>query len=71
MTTDPVSAARPPASPCIGICLIDPSSGYCRGCLRNIAEIATWYEASAAEKHAILARIAQRKQPDKVPATEA
>jgi len=39
-----------PASPCVGICLLDPSTGYCRGCLRSVAEIAGWYEASAAEK---------------------
>jgi hypothetical protein len=46
-----------PPSPCIGICLIDPATRRCRGCLRDIAEIAIWYRASAAEKRAILARV--------------
>jgi predicted Fe-S protein YdhL (DUF1289 family) len=49
-----------PASPCVGICLLDPATSYCRGCLRSVAEIASWYEASTTEKHAILARLDQR-----------
>jgi hypothetical protein len=56
---DPVEPA--PLSPCIGICLIAPATRRCRGCLRDIAEIAIWYQASAAEKRAILARIAARR----------
>jgi len=50
-----------PASPCVGICLLDPATGLCRGCLRTVAEIASWYEASTAEKRAILARLDQRR----------
>jgi predicted Fe-S protein YdhL (DUF1289 family) len=65
MGTDPASSERVPASPCIGICLVDPATGQCRGCLRNVAEIATWYEASAAEKRTILGRIAERSRLDK------
>lgn len=52
---------REPASPCIGICLVDPASRWCRGCLRTIDEIAMWYAASPADKHAILERIAVRR----------
>jgi predicted Fe-S protein YdhL (DUF1289 family) len=51
-----------PASPCVGICLLDPATGYCRGCLRSVAEIAAWYEAGAAEKRAILGRLDQRRR---------
>lgn len=51
----------PPASPCLGICLMDPTTRMCRGCLRTIDEIRAWYEASAAEKRAILARLDQRR----------
>jgi uncharacterized protein len=58
---DPVAAEPVPPSPCIGICLIDPATRRCLGCLRDIAEIATWYEANAAEKRAILARIVARR----------
>jgi uncharacterized protein len=51
-----------PASPCLGICLMDPATRMCRGCLRTIDEIRAWYEASAAEKHAILARLDARRR---------
>lgn len=52
---------RDPVSPCVGICLMDPATRLCRGCLRSVAEIAAWYEASAAEKHKILAQVAARR----------
>ena len=56
-------AAEPdPASPCLGICLMDPATRMCRHCLRTIAEIAGWYDASPAEKRAILARLAVRRE---------
>jgi hypothetical protein len=61
MTADPHAADRAPPSPCIGICLVDPATRRCRGCLRDIDEIATWYQANASEKRAILARIAMRR----------
>ena len=40
---------------------MDPATRTCRGCLRTIDEIRTWYEASAAEKHAILERLETRR----------
>ena len=52
---------RTPASPCLGICLMDPKTRQCRGCLRTVEEIAAWYEASAAEKRAILAALEARR----------
>ncbi len=51
-----------PVSPWVGICLLDPATGYCRGCLRSVAEIAKWYEASTAEKRAILVRLDRRRR---------
>jgi predicted Fe-S protein YdhL (DUF1289 family) len=54
-------AGSNPASPCIGICLMDPATRTCRGCLRTIDEIAGWYAASATEKRALLARLAARR----------
>ena len=56
-----------PASPCLGICLMDPRTRTCRGCLRTIEEIAGWYTASNAEKRAILARLDQRRAAARVP----
>jgi predicted Fe-S protein YdhL (DUF1289 family) len=57
----PAANDRAPVSPCVGICLMDPSTKMCRGCLRTIDEIAGWYEASVAEKRDILARLAVRR----------
>jgi predicted Fe-S protein YdhL (DUF1289 family) len=59
MPADPVAD---PASPCLGICLMDPATRMCHGCLRTIAEIAAWYDATSAEKHTILARLAARRE---------
>jgi uncharacterized protein len=61
MPGEPDAAECPLPSPCIGICLVDPASRRCRGCLRSLDEIATWYTANATEKRAILVRIAARR----------
>jgi predicted Fe-S protein YdhL (DUF1289 family) len=55
-------AASNPASPCVGICLMDPATRTCRGCLRTIDEIAGWYDASIPEKQTILGRLAARRR---------
>jgi hypothetical protein len=56
------AAGPAPVSPCLGICLMDPRTRTCRGCLRTIEEIAGWYDATPAEKRAILARLAERRR---------
>lgn len=56
------SSEAQPASPCLGICLMDPATRMCRGCLRTVEEIRAWYEASAAEKRAILGRLELRRR---------
>jgi predicted Fe-S protein YdhL (DUF1289 family) len=50
------------ASPCIGLCRIDPHSGYCAGCARMAAEIASWTSASDGEKLRILAELPMRRE---------
>ncbi|MGE5269749.1 MAG: DUF1289 domain-containing protein [Thiohalocapsa sp.] len=55
------AAEQSPPSPCLGICLMDPATRMCRGCLRTIEEIAGWYDASPAEKRAILACLSARR----------
>ena len=50
-----------PYSPCLGICLMDPATRMCRFCLRTIDEIRGWYEATAADKRAILDRLEVRR----------
>lgn len=49
------------ASPCLGICIVDPATRQCRGCLRTVDEIAAWYEATPAEKRALLETLAARR----------
>ena len=61
MAADLTSEGPSPPSPCLGICLMDPATRTCRGCLRTIAEIAAWHDASAAEKRRILQRLASRR----------
>ncbi len=45
------------ASPCIGVCRLDPRTQICVGCGRRIAEIAAWPSLSAEERRAIVARL--------------
>ncbi len=55
-----VLASGPP-SPCISICQIDESTGYCIGCWRTIDEIRDWIILPPGERHAVLARLAGRR----------
>ncbi len=48
-------------SPCINLCRMSPTSGYCEGCLRSIAEITEWGRADDGRKRAILQEVARRK----------
>ena len=49
------------ASPCINVCKMNQSTGWCEGCRRTIEEIAAWSSYSAAQKRAVLARLPARK----------
>jgi predicted Fe-S protein YdhL (DUF1289 family) len=50
-----------PPSPCLGVCIMDPRTRQCRGCLRTVEQIARWYEASTAEKRALIAMLETRR----------
>ena len=41
-------------SPCIKICVIEPSTGLCEGCSRTLSEIAQWPALTASERRRIL-----------------
>ena len=56
-------------SPCVDVCRIEAGTGLCAGCWRSLEEIAAWRDAGAAEKRAILERVAARKGAA-VPATD-
>jgi predicted Fe-S protein YdhL (DUF1289 family) len=61
--TPPHPVADEPASPCIGVCRLDPAGSFCVGCGRTLDEIARWPRADAREKRAILDRLAARRRP--------
>ena len=55
-----MSTEQHPPSPCNDVCIMDPESGYCRGCLRTIEEIVEWPVLDAEEKRRILEKVRQR-----------
>lgn len=48
-------------SPCVNVCQMDPQTGFCRGCLRTIDEIAGWMDYSVTEKLEVLERLDERR----------
>jgi predicted Fe-S protein YdhL (DUF1289 family) len=39
---------------------MDPRTGLCFGCGRTLPEIASWHRLDSAERHAVMAGLAQR-----------
>ncbi len=50
-----------PGSPCTSVCRIEPTTGWCEGCMRTIDEIAAWGTMSVADKRRVWADLAQRR----------
>ena len=48
-------------SPCISVCQLDSTSGFCTGCFRTRDEIAIWGRADSATRLAILDAIRERR----------
>jgi predicted Fe-S protein YdhL (DUF1289 family) len=42
------------ASPCTGVCRLDPATGFCEGCRRTIDEIASWSSMDPAARRAVI-----------------
>ena len=51
-----------PDSPCIDVCVIDPSSRLCRACLRTIDEITAWGRMTPEARREVMATL-----PDRAP----
>jgi uncharacterized protein len=49
------------ASPCIGVCTLDPQTRLCLGCLRSDTEIAAWRNADGDLRLRILERVRRRR----------
>jgi predicted Fe-S protein YdhL (DUF1289 family) len=47
-------------TPCVGICMIDPGTGFCLGCGRTLPEIAKWHRIDSSERLSIMATLPQR-----------
>ena len=47
-------------TPCIAVCMIDPSTSLCFGCGRTLPEIARWHRMDSAERQAVMAQLAAR-----------
>ena len=54
---------RPIATPCVKVCAVDGSSGYCLGCRRTLPEIAGWGRLSDQERADIMAALPDRPDP--------
>jgi uncharacterized protein len=55
----PAGAGVP--SPCIDVCTMDASTGWCLGCCRTLDEIAAWGSLDDAGKRAVWKRLAARR----------
>ncbi len=51
----------PTPSPCINICRMDETSGWCEGCLRTLDEIACWSLLDDAEKATVVHSLEVRR----------
>jgi predicted Fe-S protein YdhL (DUF1289 family) len=50
------------SSPCISVCTVEEDTGYCKGCLRSLAEIAQWDSYSDAKKLEIWDLLSSRRE---------
>lgn len=48
-------------SPCISVCAIEESSGFCKGCKRTVQEVSMWLYMSEEEKARVVAELPGRK----------
>ncbi|MEL6574234.1 MAG: DUF1289 domain-containing protein [Pseudomonadota bacterium] len=59
--TDKIWRRNETESPCIKVCVIEPRSKLCTGCLRSIDEISIWSRMSPEERAAVMADLPARK----------
>ena len=48
-------------SPCISICKLNKSTGFCDGCFRTINEISEWPSMTDVERMSLLETLRQRQ----------
>ena len=47
-------------SPCVSVCVVNPNTGLCEGCLRNLEEVAGWGQMPSGQQKEIWQRIQAR-----------
>jgi predicted Fe-S protein YdhL (DUF1289 family) len=47
-------------SPCIGVCAINDSNGFCQGCYRTVEEIREWWNMTDEEREKVMGSLDQR-----------
>lgn len=55
------AVAKGAASPCISVCTLDASTGWCVGCFRTIDEIAAWSALDDDAKREVLSHLPARR----------
>ena len=53
--------ARRAQSPCINVCRLDPTTGWCLGCGRTSAEIKGWVKLTPFRRKRLERELAQRR----------
>jgi predicted Fe-S protein YdhL (DUF1289 family) len=53
--------ARPIATPCVKVCVVDGASGLCLGCWRTLAEIGGWSGLTDDQRAAVMADLPGRR----------
>jgi len=48
-------------SPCVKVCAIDATTGWCLGCGRSMAEIASWSTLAPERRAAVMGELEGRK----------
>ena len=69
LPSDPAQLPSPVPSPCINVCRMDASTGWCEGCFRTLDEIAAWSTLDDAARRAVWARLADRQDRSFQPCT--
>lgn len=49
------------ASPCVGLCRIEPASQWCEGCFRTLDEITVWSRLDDTSKRQVIALLPLRQ----------
>ncbi len=61
LSTMPPKPGQTLPSPCVGVCRMSPSTGWCEGCWRTLDEIRLWSQCDDNAKCAIWHQVERRQ----------